>query len=227
MCYARSTVTRFPSAVSISAAASCLVPLLLGIAACRPARGREPEAGFERMREQQHYTVYESTAVFPNGTVMQAPPPGTVAVEAPIGPAATLSGSVGGTPVSTIPVPVTAEMVVAGQERFHIYCAACHGAGGFGGSVVAANMEPPRPPSLREQHATEHSAGELYSVITNGKGRMPPFAWALSVPQRWAVVAYIGALQRPHQLSPAEREDSLRAVSIDRRPAGSPWSGTR
>lgn len=185
---------------------------VLAVSACGGAEHRDP-VDFERMRQQQRADLYEPSGAFPDGKVMQAPPPGTIAREAATEPAAVVSGTVGGSHVPEVPIAVTPSLLAEGRERFAIYCAACHGAGGFGGSVVAANMDPSLSLSLRVPHAREYPAGYVFEVITSGTRRMPSYAWALSVRQRWAVVAYMRALQMPHVLQRAEVEDSLAAAA--------------
>ena len=194
-----------------------LEPAVLVVAlaalACGPGRER-PD--FERMRQQQRYDPFEASAVFPDGSAMQSPPPGTVAREAVAGPSSVTAGTQGGGFVGGVPLPITPELLAEGRGRFAIYCAVCHGAGGFGGSIVAANMGARRPPSLRTAELRARPAGYVFSVVTQGKGRMPSYAWALSVRQRWAVVAYLGALQAAHPTDRAEMEDSLYAAELAR-----------
>jgi mono/diheme cytochrome c family protein len=80
--------------------------------------------------------------------------------------------------------------------------------------VVAENMGERRPPSLRTPELLEVPAGYHYRIIRDGLGRMPSYAAELSVPDRWAVVAYLRMLQRRATLGPEEREDSIRAVGL-------------
>jgi mono/diheme cytochrome c family protein len=106
-------------------------------------------------------------------------------------------------------------MLARGQSRFHIQCAACHGAGGFGGSVVAANWyPPPRPPSLRTGPAAMLPAGRVYQAVTSGFGRMPSYAPELPASDRWAVVAYALTLRGRPPSDSAERDDSVRAAGL-------------
>lgn len=202
--------------------------LLVICAACRN-RERAPY-DFERMRQQQRYDLWSRSGVFPNGATMQLPPAGTIAREATIGPAPVATGRAGTTFVAAVPVPVTPALLERGASRFAIYCAACHGAAGFGGSLVASNMVRKRPPSLRSDSARRLPPGYLFDVMTHGKGRMPPYDWALSPGDRWAVAAYVQQLQRRPTLSAAAYYDSTYAVflhSVDsanaaqhRQPAG-------
>jgi mono/diheme cytochrome c family protein len=154
----------------------------------------------ERMRRQPRADAYEATRAFANGMVLQAPPAGTVAREA----------------ADTAPPAPTPALLAEGGSRYAIYCAACHGEAGFGGSVVAANMASPRPPSLRSPRVRALTPAQLYAVVTLGFGRMPSYAAQLSPRQRWGVVAYVGELQRAAPSGAAAMEDSLRAVQIAR-----------
>ena len=175
----------------------CLtLAILCAVAACRVGGER---VDFERMREQRRVDPYEPSAVFADGKAMQAPPVGTVPREAAVD--------------TTMPA-VTGALLATGRQRFAIFCAACHGAAGFGGSLVAANMRDHRPPSLRTAHVQTMAADALLDVVTNGRGRMPGFAWALPLRERWAVVAYVGALQRARPLDTAAVHDSLLAASF-------------
>ena len=170
---------------------------LLSAFGCSTGERGEP-VDFERMRQQQRYDVYQASPVFSDGKVMQTPPRGTVPREAATG---------GGG------VPFTPAVLQQGRGRFEIYCAVCHGAGGFGGSIVASNMDPPRPPSLRTPAMRARPPAYFFSVISKGLGRMPSYAFALSVEQRWAVVTYLRTLQAPHPAQQFEVDDSLAAAA--------------
>jgi mono/diheme cytochrome c family protein len=85
-------------------------------------------------------------------------------------------------------------MLEDGKRRFEIVCAACHGMVGDGNSVVAEKMALIAPPSI---HAyADRPVGFFYDLITEGYGLMPSYAAQIPRPQRWAVVAYVRALQR-------------------------------
>ncbi len=181
--------------------------------ACTKSRERE-RFDFERMRVQQRYDGYGASAVFANGLSMQAPPLGTRARESAPDPGVVGTGLSGGVLVRTVPVAITPERLALGRQKFTVYCAVCHGAAAFGGSVVAENMGPPRPPSLRSAPLLAQPAGYFFSVATHGKGRMPPYAAQLTVDERWSVVAYIQHLQHAAISTAEERADSVRAIEI-------------
>jgi len=189
-----------------------LAAAVLALAACG-GQGAVDTA-LQRMRTQPRYDPYERSGFFSNGAVMQPPPEGTVSREQVLGAGTAAGREPGGGYLAEVPVPVTADLLSRGRSRFEIYCAACHGAGGYGGSVVAFNMVERRPPSLRRPELSKLPAGYYYQVITAGLGRMPSYAADLPVSDRWAVIAYLRELQRRTSSTAEERDDSLRAAEL-------------
>jgi mono/diheme cytochrome c family protein len=205
-------------------AAACFAILSLGIlaagAACRPGEGRE-QRDFERMRVQQRYDAYGRSRFFRDGAVMQAPPAHTIAraAEDPwsgrVETSAYLTGAVGASDVAEPPIALDSSLRAAGREQYRISCAPCHGAGGYGGGVMAANLAAKRPPSLRTPPVSTLPAGTIFKVITEGLGRMPPYGWQIPTRDRWAVVAYVRSLATLPP-TPAAREDSMMAAFLRR-----------
>jgi mono/diheme cytochrome c family protein len=108
----------------------------------------------------------------------------------------------------TFPFPVTREVLLRGQERYTIYCAVCHDRLGTGlGKVVQRGYS--RPPSYYEPRVLAKPVGHYFDVMTNGWGAMPDYAGQISVRDRWAIAAYVRALQRTQvpydRLSPEQR----------------------
>ena len=172
------------------------------------------DRALERMSEQPRYDVYQSSRFFRNGMAMQLPPAGTVARDAVLDPARATGRTRSGGYLSAVPLSITPQLLQMGRSRFQIYCAVCHGAGGYGGSIVASNLAERRPPSLRSATISSLPAGFFYDVIRRGLGRMPSYAAELPVDQRWAVVAYVQQLQRTPKAGPGEREDSIRGAEL-------------
>jgi mono/diheme cytochrome c family protein len=172
------------------------------------------DRALERMNQQPRYDVYEASRFFRNGMTMQAPPAGTVARDAVLDGSLATGRSGSGAYLTTVPLPITPDLLDVGRSRFHIFCAACHGAGGYGGSVVASNLAERRPPSLRSSAVRALPAGFFYDVIARGLGSMPSYAAQLPVEQRWAVVAYLKQLQRSPNAGPGERADSIRGAEL-------------
>lgn len=100
--------------------------------------------------------------------------------------------------VETFPFPVTAEIVNRGEERYKIYCAMCHGATGYGdGMIVRRGFR--KPPSYHTNELRSARVGHIFDVITNGWGSMPSYNTEIPARDRWAIIAYIRALQLSQQ----------------------------
>ena len=98
-----------------------------------------------------------------------------------------------GQQLTVIPVPVTNDLVKRGQERFNIYCVVCHGVDGHGdGKVVGFQF--PKPPDLLGD-AKGFSVGNIFDIITNGQDKMLSYGYRVKPPDRWAIVAYLRAMQ--------------------------------
>jgi len=162
----------------------------------KPARGilstLRGKRFFQRMEEQPRYSYYEESDFFKDGRAMRQPPTGTIPREAPLG-AAINTGRVNGQLVTQFPLDVDRALLEHGQKKFNVVCSQCHGVLGDGNSVVAENMALRLPPSLLELSNKPH--GHFFAAITEGYGMMPSFSGELNVKDRWAVVAYVRALQ--------------------------------
>ena len=192
-----------------------LAAAVVVLVACGRTTERE-RIDFERMRIQQRGDLYSANSAFANGATMQSPPAGTLPRGSSGDTGVVVTGLTGGTAATTIPQPITSKSLAVGAAKFRVYCAVCHGSAGFGGSTVAENMGPPRPPSLRSARAAAMPVGYIFGVATNGLGRMPAYAGSLTASERWDVVAYIRALQQTPAMALDVLDDSLRAIAIQR-----------
>ncbi|HEX5074299.1 MAG TPA: cytochrome c [Gemmatimonadaceae bacterium] len=165
----------------------------IGACADRPSKHWD----WERMRAQPRYEPYGASAYFANGMAMRAPPSGTVPRQA----------EAAGNDSLAVTTP-SAAMLARGATRFHVFCAVCHGERGDGASVVARNMDDPKPPSLLTLRARAFPPEQVAAIITLGVGRMPSYAAELSASDRWAVVAYLRDLQRHASNAPADSAPS-------------------
>ena len=182
-----------PAARTAPARAALLILLFL------PGCDLFPPIDFQRMIEQNRFTVWQSCPFFPDGRELQSPPDGTVPRDAPTGPAGLRAGVEGGAYLQEIPLPLTHDLLGAGRASFETYCAPCHGLRGDGASVVAETMDLRRPPALAGKAARRLPVGRVYQVIGEGYGLMRSYAEDLTTPEeRWAVVAYVLALQTSH-----------------------------
>ena len=100
--------------------------------------------------------------------------------------------------IDTFPLPVTAEVVARGRERYDIFCSACHGMTGNGdGMIVRRGFR--RAASFNDDRLRQAPVGHFFDAITNGWGAMPSYAAQVPVQDRWAIIAYSRALQVSQQ----------------------------
>ncbi len=100
--------------------------------------------------------------------------------------------------VETFPFPITEETVKRGRERYDIFCSVCHGLTGFGdGMVVRRGFR--RAASFHDDRLRQAPVGHFFDAITNGWGAMPSYAPQIPAQDRWAIIAYIRALQLSQQ----------------------------
>jgi mono/diheme cytochrome c family protein len=96
------------------------------------------------------------------------------------------------------PIPVTKEVVLRGRERYNIFCSACHGMTGNGdGMIVRRGFR--RAASFNDDRLRQAPVGHFFDAMTNGWGAMPSYAPQIPVQDRWAIAAYIRALQASQQ----------------------------
>ncbi len=166
----------------------------LSLAACSREHGAVAPT-FERMLVQPRYEPYGASDFFPDGRAMRIPPNGTVSHERLADSALIPPGTPGGDSAAGMPLEPSEALLATGQSRFGIYCAVCHGVLGDGQSIVARNMVECPPPSLLSATVRALPPATLFQVVSDGFGRMPPYAAELPVEERWAVVAYVRQLQ--------------------------------
>lgn len=148
------------------------------------------------MDDQPRYDVQSKSRFYADSATMRVPPAGTVARGFLHEDDAMYNGTTpDGKLVTTNPLPITLQLLQRGQERYNIYCSPCHGrVGDAKGIVVQRGLLP--PPSFHEQRLVDTADGHFYTVITNGIRNMPPYKSQVPVADRWAIVAYVRALQR-------------------------------
>jgi mono/diheme cytochrome c family protein len=153
------------------------------------------QVDLERMLDQHKAEPYEPSPFFADGQAMRRPPAHTVPRTRVTRAPELVSGRVDDRYVEHVPVAVDAALLERGQDRFRIFCRTCHGPLGDGQSQVAENMKFRKPPSLHEPRIVAFPPGQLYRVMAEGYGLMPAYASELSINDRWAVVAFVRALQ--------------------------------
>jgi mono/diheme cytochrome c family protein len=104
------------------------------------------------------------------------------------------TGKINGAVADGFPIPVSRELVDRGHQRFDIYCSECHGRLGDGNGMIPSRGYR-RPPSFHTQTLRTATTGHFFDVMTNGFGAMPPYGSMIPPRDRWAIVAYVRALQ--------------------------------
>ena len=146
------------------------------------------------MHVQPRYNPLDQSEFFEDGRSARPAVPGTVARGQLRIDEHLYTGKVNGVPVDSFPFPVTPKVLERGRERYNIYCTPCHGYTGEGrGMIVQRGF--PQPPSYHIDRLRQAPVGYLYGVITHGYGAMYSYAARIPPEDRWAVVAYIRALQ--------------------------------
>lgn len=216
---------------SIALALAGVLPLLSAVACDEnildPMADRQPRA-----------RAYKESVFFADGLSMRAAPEGTVPRERITMKPVLTTGREGETGqiaangervpayAKAIPIPVTRKLLELGRKRFDITCATCHGPIGDGNSIVATQMSLRPPPSLHKYN--ERAPGYIFEVITKGFGLMASYAAELTIEERWAVVAYVRALQLS-QAAPLDRAPADTRSRLEALPAGAqlPAPGAR
>ncbi len=178
------------------------------------------------MADQPRYEPFEASSVFEDGLSSRSPVPGTVArgqlqLDTPFFTGRTNGELVTELPDRALDGRTMSDLLARGQERFNIYCSHCHGqvGGGTGGSPEMVGMVGmvvkrgfPSPPTYHQARLREAPLGYFFGVITDGIGRMPAHGYMIEPEDRWAIVAYIRALQLSQhapsaELSPADLDE--------------------
>jgi mono/diheme cytochrome c family protein len=150
--------------------------------------------GCGNMKKQAYARPETANEHLARGTAAQLPPAHTVPHREHLPAAAFETGEKDGQLLTEIPIRVTPELLARGQDRFNIYCAVCHGPDGYGRGIVVQRGFP-APPSYHESRLLNAPVGHFFRVMTQGYGAMYPYADRLTPEDRWAVAAYIRALQ--------------------------------
>lgn len=148
----------------------------------------------QQMGDQPRYDPLEPSVFFRDGQSARPLPPGTVARGQLREDAHFYEGMANGSPAKTFPFRVTMQVLQRGQERFNVFCAPCHSRTGDGdGMIVRRGF--PRAASLHDPRVHELPPGHLFRVITLGIGAMPSYRTQVEPYDRWAIIAYVRALQ--------------------------------
>lgn len=166
------------------------------------------------MHNQPKYTPLRSSEFFADGRSARAPVPGTVARGELREDVVFYTGKTGNEFAAQLPMPVTLALLERGQERYNIYCAPCHARTGNGfGVVVQRGFR--RPVSFHDPRLRAAPPGYFFDAMTRGFGAMSDYSAQISPEDRWAIAAYIRALQLSQHaalqdLPPVQREELMK-----------------
>ena len=197
-----------------------LVPPLL-IAKARLTTSKQPRIHLvPDMDRQPRFNTQARNRLFADLRAMRPVIQGTVARDRLEENDALYRGKVGDRWVETFPLTVTAQLMRRGQERYDIFCATCHGLVGKGDGMIAKRADRLQegtwtpPASYHTDLIRTRPVGHLFNSITHGIRNMAPYGPQVPVEDRWAIVAYIRALQRSQSATiqdvPAEYRPTLR-----------------
>jgi len=186
---------------AIRLTSAALIALALFAAGCR-----------QDMHDAPRYEPLEASTFFADGRSSRTLVANTVARGQLREDRHLYEGIVDGKPAETFPMPVTAQVMARGQERFNVFCSPCHGRTGEGdGMIVQRGFR--KPPSYHEDRLRNAPVGYFFDVMTHGFGAMQDYSAQLPVADRWAIAAYIRALQFSQRASiddvPADRRADL------------------
>jgi hypothetical protein len=194
--------------ISMSLMGTAIGVAVVGIAGFRGEVLRKPPLEiFADMNRQPKLRPQRPFDFMPNGVSSQLPPPGTIARSQPI---RTVNGAVYAyedSPVTTgritgttnfvenNPLPVNGALLARGQDRFDIYCSPCHGKLGDGNGITKKIGDMPAVANLHDARIVMMTDGEIFHTITYGKSTMGAYGPLVPPQDRWAIVAYLRALQ--------------------------------
>ena len=190
--------------------AAALLSLGVVLAGCR-----------QEMYNQPKYKPLGKSDFFADGRDARQPVEGTVARGMLREDTRFYAGKDGAALTGVFPLPVTRALLERGRQRYDIFCAPCHDRTGFGnGMVVQRGYRP--PPSFHIDRLRQEPVGHFFDVMTNGFGAMPDYASQIPPEDRWAIVAYLRALQLS-QSAPLASVPPEKRAELDRpEPAGGP-----
>jgi mono/diheme cytochrome c family protein len=146
------------------------------------------------MHNQPKYIPLRDSTLFANGSSARPLIEDTVARGTLQDDEEFFTGKTGGAAVTTLPFPLTKEVLDRGEQRYNIYCSPCHDLAGTGqGMIVRRGYR--QPPSFHIDRLRQVPIGHYFDVITNGFGAMPDYRAQVAPRDRWAIAAYVRALQ--------------------------------
>jgi len=189
--------------------------LLLGVSlvGCQGMLSEKPPIHFnQNMDFQERFDAQEANAFFEDGRAMRPPVNGTIARGFLKEDTAMWAGrDASGAFVQDNPMTVDLALIERGRERYEIFCSVCHGLAGDGqGIIMTGNYGYVPAPTYHSDMVRSQPDGQIYDALTWGVRNMPGYGSQIPVEDRWAIVAYIRALQRSQAAAPSDVPESER-----------------
>lgn len=172
------------------------------------------------MDNQPRFKAQQRNRLFADRRAMRPPVEGAVARGSLAYGEEAATGRIGGEWIATAPLAVNSEVLARGRERYEIFCSVCHGLSGYGDGMVSKRAEELQegtwtpPTSFHTELIRERPDGHLFNTISNGIRSMPAYGSQIEIGDRWAIVAYLRALQRSQNATiddvPADLRTQLR-----------------
>jgi len=181
------------------------VSAFLALAGCSGVQRVTPIQVWDDMKHQQKFKAQSPVdGIFADGRSNRLAPEDTVARGHLRQSSPYYTGMDGAMYIGKMPIPVTLDLIKQGQVKFNIYCSPCHDQTGMGRGIVPTRVPVWQPSNLTEQRVVELADGDLFNVITEGRRTMPPYRFQIVTQDRWAIIAYVRALQRAAHAKPEE-----------------------
>jgi mono/diheme cytochrome c family protein len=190
-----------------------LILVVVSIAGCRGDISRRPPIEiFSDMERQPRVRPQTLSRFFPDGLGSRLPVAGTIARGTPFQDLPMNTGRIPGSTnfVEVSPVPMTELMLARGRERYDIYCTVCHGAAGDGRGVTS-RYQMVGIANFHDLRLVTMTDGEIFNTITYGKNLMGAYGAQIDIADRWAIIAYVRALQRAWLATPDDVPEPMRS----------------
>jgi len=204
------------AAVLFLLALAALIPVLM-LTMARIVKSDTPRLHvIPDMDNQPKFRTQSANPFFADRRAMRPQEAGTVERERKVNDDHFYLGKVNNEWAKTFPMPLTKEFLLRGQNRFAIHCAPCHGLAGYGDGIINARAQKlgegtwTPPSSYHADSVRNQPVGQIFNTITNGVRNMAAYGHQIPVEDRWAITAYVRALQRSQNASLEDVPEELR-----------------
>lgn len=196
----------------------CLLPLVviivsvIGLTGCGSSMSRVPPIEvWPDMKHQEKFKPQTASGLFADGRSNRPPVAGTVARGHLKDDSVFYTGMEGELYAGKNPLTIDVALLKQGQTKFNIYCTPCHDRAGTGRGIVPTRVPQWLPSDLTDDRIKGFNDGEIFNVITRGRRSMPSYRFQIEEKDRWAIVAYVRALQRASNGTVADVPQELRS----------------